>query len=79
MLFFLSSLGRAIAVSVVAAAGAVAAHAQGGFDRPGGDYTRFVVPSGDPAVCATRCEREGRCRAWTFAYPGTSGGTSAMC
>jgi hypothetical protein len=40
-------------------------------DRPGGDYLSFVVPSGDPAVCSTRCEREMRCRAWSFSYPRT--------
>ncbi len=59
-----------------------AARAQTGFDRPGGDYARFVVPSGDPAVCAARCDRDGRCRAWTFSYPGTAaigGSTSAIC
>ena len=58
------------------------ASAQTGVDRPGGDYARFVVPSGDPAVCAARCDRDARCRAWTFSYPGTAaigGGTSAMC
>ena len=43
--------------------------AQIGFDRKGGDYTSFPVRSGDPAVCAARCEREARCRAWSFAYP----------
>jgi len=43
--------------------------AQVGFDRRGGDYTSFAVRSGDPAVCAARCDRESRCRAWTFAYP----------
>lgn len=56
--------------------------AQTRFDRPGGDYSRFVVPSGDPAVCAARCDREGRCLAWTFSYPGTGatgGSYSAMC
>lgn len=60
----------------------VPARAQSGFDRPGGDYLRFVVPSGDPAVCAARCERERRCRAWTFSYPGTEaigGSDKAMC
>ena len=31
----------------------------------------FPVRSGDPAACAARCEREGRCRAWSFSYPGT--------
>jgi hypothetical protein len=60
----------------------VPARAQSGFDRPGGDYARFVVPSGDPAVCAARCDRDVRCRAWAFSYPGTSsvgGSTAAIC
>ena len=48
------------------------AMAQTGFDRPGGDYTSFPVRSGDPAACAARCEREGRCRAWSFSYPLTA-------
>ena len=47
-------------------------HAQTGFDRPGGDYFNFNVSSGDPAACAARCEREGRCRAWSFSYPRTA-------
>jgi PAN domain-containing protein len=53
-------------------AGIVPAHAQTGFDRPGGDYFNFNVTSGDPAACAARCEREGRCRAWSFSYPRTA-------
>jgi hypothetical protein len=53
------------------------AAAQVGFDRPGGDYTSFALRSGDPAQCAGRCERDGRCRAWAFSYPGDS--TAAMC
>ena len=57
---------RALICLVLLAITAMPARAQNGFDRPGGDYTRFVVPSGDPAVCAARCDREGRCRAWTF-------------
>ena len=52
------------------AVGVLAAHGQAGFDRPGGDYTSFPVRGGDPALCAARCEREGRCRAWSFRYPG---------
>ena len=58
------------------------ARAQTGFDRPGGDYARFTVPSGDPAVCSARCDRDGRCRAWTFSYPGTAalgGSNVATC
>jgi hypothetical protein len=43
--------------------------AQVGFDRFGGDYTSFAVRSGDPAACAARCDRDSRCRAWSFNYP----------
>jgi hypothetical protein len=52
--------------------------AQSGFDRPGGDYSSFAVTNGDPAVCAGRCEREARCRAWAFSYPSGSG-SPATC
>jgi PAN domain len=45
--------------------------AQVGFDRRGSDYASFPVRSGDPAACAARCDREARCRAWSFIYPGT--------
>lgn len=58
---------------------AAPALAQSGFDRPGGDYTSFQVRTGDPAICATRCEREGRCRAWSFAYPAPPSRPVAMC
>lgn len=51
--------------------------AQVGFDRPGGNYQNFSVKSGDPAACAARCEREGRCRAWSFAFPTSERG--AIC
>src|SRR5215510_14344814 len=43
--------------------------AQSNFDRPGGDYTSSPLSSGDPADCALMCERDRRCRAWTFRYP----------
>jgi hypothetical protein len=61
-----------------AAAGIAPAAAQSGYDRPGGDYATAPVPSGDPAVCAMRCEREKGCRSWSFAYPSVSG-QPAMC
>jgi hypothetical protein len=48
----------------------VAGRAQVGFDRRGGDYLNFPVRSGDPAVCAIRCDRDARCRAWSFSFPG---------
>jgi hypothetical protein len=52
--------------------------AQANFDRPGGDYQRTLVPSGDPIVCALMCERDRKCRAWSFHYP-TSGADKAIC
>lgn len=48
------------------------AGAQANFDRPGADYSRALVPSGDPAECALQCERDRRCRAWSFNYPTVS-------
>jgi hypothetical protein len=53
------------------------ATAQVKFDRPGGDYQSSPVLSGDPADCALVCERDRRCRAWSFNYPDVAGG--AMC
>jgi PAN domain len=67
-----------IACLVAMCAAVAPAHAQSGFDRPGGDYANFTVQSGDPVACAARCEREGRCRAWSFSYPRTAA-PSAMC
>jgi hypothetical protein len=52
--------------------------AQSDYDRPGGDYARTPIPSGDPAVCASRCEHDRHCRSWSFSYPPASGGP-AMC
>src|SRR5918912_645060 len=54
------------------------ASAQANFDRPGGDYLREDILSGDPADCALLCERDRRCRAWTFAYP-TNTSEGAVC
>jgi PAN domain-containing protein len=55
-----------------------AAAAQTAFDRPGGDYASSPVLSGDPEDCALQCERDRRCHAWSFSYPGLWGG-SAVC
>ena len=48
------------------------------FDRPGGDYSSGPVPSGDPEDCALSCERDRRCRAWSFNYP-TDATEGAVC
>jgi hypothetical protein len=58
--------------------GARSARAQANFDRPGGDYLSAPVVSGDPADCALACERDRRCRAWTFSYP-TDITSGAVC
>jgi len=60
------------------AVGACPALAQANFDRPGGDYLSAPVTSGDPAECALVCERDRRCRAWTFSYP-TDLANRAVC
>lgn len=59
---------------VVAVAAASPARAQANFDRIGGDYLRAPVRSGDPADCALICERDKRCRSWTFSYPTAADG-----
>jgi hypothetical protein len=66
----------------LAAFAVLPAWGQSGFDRPGGDYARFTVQTGDPEVCSARCDRDSRCRAWTFSYPGTAaigGSNLAAC
>ena len=62
-----SLVGLPFLVAILASA--LPAAAQVGYDRPGGDYGSFSLRSGDPAVCALRCERDSRCRAWSFSYP----------
>jgi hypothetical protein len=65
-------------VVLASAIGVGNAHAQASFDRPGGDYLNAPVPSGDPEDCALMCERDRRCRAWTFNYPNVGSG-GAVC
>jgi hypothetical protein len=72
---------RACVVALAFLAAAISARpalAQANFDRPGGDYLSSDVISGDPAECALVCERDRRCRAWTFSYP-TDLANRAVC
>src|SRR5262245_56046139 len=69
-------LGLTLAALLLAAP--TSAHAQAGFDRPGADYANVVERTGDPAACAARCDRDARCRAWSFSYPGAAG-PNAVC
>lgn len=64
----------ALAMMVVPATG----FAQVNYDRPGSDYAHSPVLSGDPADCALQCERDRRCRAWSFNYP-TYASAEASC
>ena len=59
----------AVIVMVLTGFASPSAHAQVNFDRPGGDYSRAQLKSGDPAECALLCERDRRCRSWSFVYP----------
>ena len=70
------SLWGVLALIVLTAAGP--AQAQSGYDRRGGDYLNFQIRNGDPAVCASRCERDAHCHAWSFSYPRTAN-TLATC
>jgi hypothetical protein len=76
-----SGLLRACLLVLAVAAAALSPHAsraQANIDRIGGDYLRTPVTSGDPAECALMCERDKRCRSWTFSYP-RSPEDGAMC
>ena len=72
---------RACMVTLAFLAAAISARpalAQANFDRPGSDYVSAPVVSGDPADCALVCERDRRCRAWSFNYP-TDAASVAVC
>jgi PAN domain len=68
----------AISAFLAFAMAAQEAQAQTNFDRPGADYQSSPVASGDPADCALVCERDRRCRAWSFNYPTDVAG-GAVC
>jgi hypothetical protein len=71
-------LARLVICLMALISGVSAARAQVGFDRPGSDYASAAVRSGDPAACAARCDRDNRCRAWSFSFPRTVA-RDAMC
>ncbi|HEX2655578.1 MAG TPA: PAN domain-containing protein [Xanthobacteraceae bacterium] len=67
-----------VALGAMMSAGSDHVQAQAGFDRPGEDYARIPIRPGDPVVCAGFCDRDPRCRSWSFAYP-PGPGAIAMC
>ncbi len=38
-------------------------------DRPGGDYRDYDLPIANPIGCQLACDREARCRAYTYVQP----------
>jgi Ca-activated chloride channel homolog len=42
-------------------------------DRPGEDFFDTDLDQPDPAPCAAACQRDPRCKAWTFVKPGVQG------
>jgi hypothetical protein len=49
-----------------------------GVNRPGMDIRDFNLSAADPDLCRQECDREARCRAWTYMRPGVQG-RSARC
>lgn len=54
----------------------VASGFENGVDRPGSDYVKFDVNR--PRDCFDACEKQARCKAWTYVVPGHQG-PSAKC
>jgi hypothetical protein len=50
-----------------------------GTDRPGGDYRNFNLDRADYRLCQAECNRDARCRAWTYVRPGIQDPTHARC
>jgi hypothetical protein len=42
-------------------------------DRPGSYYANFDLAADNPALCRDRCQKDPRCRAWTYVKPGVQG------
>ncbi len=43
------------------------------WDRPGMNYNNFDLPYDNPGLCQSECQRDPRCRAWTYVKPGFQG------
>ena len=42
-------------------------------DRPGNNYRNFDLAQPDPALCLEACQKESRCKAFTYVKPGVQG------
>ena len=48
-------------------------------DRPGSDIANFNLSSADPKVCKKRCDKNSKCKAWTYVRPYTTQGQYPRC
>ena len=48
-------------------------------DRTGSDFRNFDLPSADPKLCQDACEKDPRCKAWTYVKPYTIQGPKPRC
>lgn len=46
---------------------------QGDTDRPGNNYRNFDLPNPDPDLCLEACQKDSRCRAFTYVNAGIQG------
>jgi len=59
--------------SMLSSAPALADTWEFNWDRPGFDYRNFDLQSERPVVCQWQCQKDSRCRAWTYVRPGIQG------
>ena len=45
-------------------------------DRPGWDYSNFNLNNPRAILCQWSCQKDRRCRAWTYVKPGIQGPTA---
>jgi len=64
--------------SVVFLSSAAIAARDGSTDRPGLDYKTIELSAPNPDLCENTCKKDGKCRAWTYSWPGAKG-PKAMC
>ena len=48
-------------------------------DRPGSDYSNFDLPQANAWLCRNHCNRDARCKAWTYVKPNTIQGPNPRC
>jgi hypothetical protein len=48
-------------------------------DRPGKNFTHFVLAQADPQLCLKECADRPNCVAWTYVKPNTTQGLKPLC